>query len=52
MPNVGLGHMLLVERRADVYAARFISPVGIFHCAGGRTTEGYDLLNRAYQKAD
>jgi protein-L-isoaspartate(D-aspartate) O-methyltransferase len=51
-PNVGLGHMLLVVRRADIYAARFISPVGIFHCAGARTTEGHDLLNRAYQRGD
>jgi protein-L-isoaspartate(D-aspartate) O-methyltransferase len=52
MPNVGLGHMLLVVRRADIYAARFTSPVGIFHCAGARTTEGHDLLNRAYQRGD
>jgi protein-L-isoaspartate(D-aspartate) O-methyltransferase len=50
MPNVGVGHMLLVVRRADVYAARFISPVGIFHCKGARTTEGNDLLNGAYQR--
>jgi protein-L-isoaspartate(D-aspartate) O-methyltransferase len=52
MPNVGLGHMLLVVRRADadVYAARFISSVGIFHCTGGRTTEGNDLLKSAYQR--
>jgi protein-L-isoaspartate(D-aspartate) O-methyltransferase len=50
MPNVGVGHMLLVVRRADVYSARFISPVGIFHCKGARTTEGNDLLNGAYQR--
>jgi protein-L-isoaspartate(D-aspartate) O-methyltransferase len=49
MPNVGLGHMLLVVRLADVYAARFVSPVGIFHCIGARTTEGNDLLSAAYQ---
>jgi protein-L-isoaspartate(D-aspartate) O-methyltransferase len=52
MPNVGLGHMLLVVRRAGVYTARFTSPVGIFHCSGARTTEGNDLLNRAYQMGD
>lgn len=52
MPNVGVGHMLLVVRCADVYAARFTSPVGIFHCAGARTTEGNDVLNRAYQSGD
>lgn|SRR5262245_39224410 len=49
MPNVGLGHMLLVVRRAEVYAARFVSAVGIFHCTGARTTEGNDLLKAAYQ---
>jgi protein-L-isoaspartate(D-aspartate) O-methyltransferase len=49
MPNVGLGNMLLVVRRADMYAARFVSPVGIFHCTGARTTEGKDLLKGAYQ---
>jgi protein-L-isoaspartate(D-aspartate) O-methyltransferase len=49
MPNVGLGHMLLVQRRADVYPASFVSPVGIFHCSGARTTEGNDLLKAAYQ---
>jgi protein-L-isoaspartate(D-aspartate) O-methyltransferase len=52
MPNVGLGHMLLVVRRADVYAARFTSPVGIFHCAGARATDENDLLSRAYQRGD
>jgi protein-L-isoaspartate(D-aspartate) O-methyltransferase len=39
-------------RRAGVYTARFTSPVGIFNCAGARTTEGNDLLNRAYQMGD
>jgi protein-L-isoaspartate(D-aspartate) O-methyltransferase len=47
--NAGTGHMLLVVRRRDVYAARFISAVGIFHCSGARTTTGNDLLNRAFQ---
>ena len=49
IPNVGLGHMLLVVRRADVYAARFVSGVGIFHCTGARTVHGNDLLKSAYQ---
>jgi protein-L-isoaspartate(D-aspartate) O-methyltransferase len=40
MPNVGLGHMLLVVRRADVYPASFVSPVGIFHCTGARDRRG------------
>jgi protein-L-isoaspartate(D-aspartate) O-methyltransferase len=52
MPNVGLGHMRLVMRRADAYTARFTSPVGIFHCSSARTTEGNDLLNRAYKGGD
>jgi protein-L-isoaspartate(D-aspartate) O-methyltransferase len=50
MPNVGLGHMLLVLRRANVYAATFVSPVGIFHCVGARTAEGNDLLKDAFQR--
>jgi len=49
IPNVGLGHMLLVMRRADVYAAKFVSPVGIFHCIGARTVQGNDLLQSAYK---
>jgi protein-L-isoaspartate(D-aspartate) O-methyltransferase len=49
MPNVGLGNMLLIVRRAESYAARFVSPVGVFHCAGARTSGGNDLLKAAYQ---
>jgi len=52
MPNVGVGQMLLVVRRGDAYAARFVSPVGIFHCAGARTAEGNHRLSRAYQRGD
>jgi protein-L-isoaspartate(D-aspartate) O-methyltransferase len=44
MPNVGLGNMLLIVRGAESYAATFVSPVGIFHCAGARTADGNDLL--------
>lgn len=29
--QIGVGHMLRVERRRDSYLARFVSPVGIFH---------------------
>ena len=48
--GLGAGHMLLVTRHADRYAARFTSPVGIFHCAGARTTDGNDLLGEAYRR--
>lgn len=47
--NLGVGHMLLVERHPDAHGARFVSPVGIFHCAGARTDDGNDLLKRCYQ---
>jgi protein-L-isoaspartate(D-aspartate) O-methyltransferase len=34
--GAGVGWMLRAVRRADDLEARFVSPVGIFHCAGGR----------------
>jgi protein-L-isoaspartate(D-aspartate) O-methyltransferase len=49
MPNVGLGQMLLVVRYAEAYAAKFVSPIGIFHCHGARTPEENDLLKSAYE---
>jgi protein-L-isoaspartate(D-aspartate) O-methyltransferase len=48
--NVGVGHMLLVVRHANTYAARFVSPFGIFHCTGARSNKGSDLLSRAYRE--
>src|SRR5881628_1371861 len=48
--DVGTGQMLLVARHPGGYAARFVSPVGIFHCVGARTDEGDDLLAQAYQR--
>ena len=51
-PGLGLGHTLLVVRKTDGYQASFLSPVGIFHCVGARTTEGNDLLKLAYQGGD
>jgi protein-L-isoaspartate(D-aspartate) O-methyltransferase len=50
--EIGLGHMLRVERRTDSYLARFISPVGIFHCVGARTGRGEHILRAAYQRGD
>jgi protein-L-isoaspartate(D-aspartate) O-methyltransferase len=52
IPEVGAGHMLRVVRGARGYEARFVTPVGIFHCAGARTREGSDLLRRAYSRGD
>jgi len=46
--GLGAGQMLLVTRHSDHFAARFTSPVGIFHCAGARTTDGDDRLRQAY----
>lgn len=46
--GLGAGHMLLVTRYSDFFHARFRSSVGIFHCAGARTTNGVDLLRQAY----
>lgn len=48
--DVGTGQMLLVVRHPGGYAARFVSPVGIFHCVGARTDEGNDLLAQAFQR--
>ena len=48
--GIGGGHMLLVSRHSDAYSARFVSPVGIFDCAGARTDDGEKLLKEAYQR--
>jgi protein-L-isoaspartate(D-aspartate) O-methyltransferase len=52
LPAVGLGggHMLRVVREPGAFGARFVSPVGIFHCAGARTSEGVRQLRQAYQR--
>lgn len=49
MSGLGAGHMLRVLRQQRGFAARFVAPVGIFHCAGARTRQGVDALRRAYQ---
>jgi len=48
--DVGTGQMLRVVRQSSGYSARFVSPVGIFHCVGARTDEGDDLLAQAYRR--
>ncbi len=46
----GGGHMLLVTRQPAGLAARFVSTVGIFDCAGARSGEGEQLLRAAYTR--
>ncbi len=48
--DAGTGQMLLIVRRDRGYAARFVSPVAIFHCVGARTDGGNDLLAQAFQR--
>jgi protein-L-isoaspartate(D-aspartate) O-methyltransferase len=43
-PTLGIGMMLLVRRAADGWPARFTSPVGVFHCAGARSSGENDAL--------
>jgi protein-L-isoaspartate(D-aspartate) O-methyltransferase len=50
--DVGLGQMLLVTQVPGGYDARFVSPVGVYHCAGARTAEGESSLRRAYAGGD
>jgi len=50
--DVGLGQMLLITQVGSRYDARFVSPVGIYHCAGARTAEGEASLRRAYAGGD
>lgn len=48
---LGYGHMLRVEHTTSGYTARFVSPVGIFNCAGrNRATEL--RLRNAYGSGD
>ncbi len=50
--EAGFGQMLLVTRSTTVLNGRFVSPVGIYHCAGARTREGEELLRQAYARGD
>jgi Domain of unknown function (DUF3471) len=52
IPGIGAGAMLLVTRLAAGYAARFTSPVGIYHCEGARSADGEALLSRALAGGD
>ncbi len=46
----GGGHMLLVTRQPAGLAARFVSTVGVFDCAGARSAEGERRLREAYTR--
>jgi protein-L-isoaspartate(D-aspartate) O-methyltransferase len=46
--QAGMGEMLLVTRGPRGYDARFISPVGIFHCAVARSDAGEPMLQQAF----
>lgn len=48
LPGIGAGSMLLVTRLTAGFAARFTSPVGIFHCEGARSADEETLLFRAF----
>jgi protein-L-isoaspartate(D-aspartate) O-methyltransferase len=48
--NAGAGQMLLVTRVPAGYRARFVSPVGIFHCAGARGEDDEQSLTQAFAR--
>jgi protein-L-isoaspartate(D-aspartate) O-methyltransferase len=47
---LGVGFMLLVRREPGGFPARLTSPVGIFHCTGGRTPAENDKLRDAFKR--
>jgi protein-L-isoaspartate(D-aspartate) O-methyltransferase len=48
--DTGRGGMLKVKRESGGYAARFLSPVSVFHCTGSRNDELNRLLRRAFMR--
>ena len=48
----GGGLMLKVVRKGDAYAARFLSPVAIFPCAGARDEAMNQRLREAMMRGD
>lgn len=50
--DVGLGSMLLVEKLPAAWSARFVSPVGVYHCAGTRTAAESTSLQQAFAKGE
>jgi protein-L-isoaspartate(D-aspartate) O-methyltransferase len=50
--GIGGGYMLRVARMEKRYAARFLSPVGIFSCEGARERDAESRLHRAYGRGE
>ncbi len=48
--QAGVGHMLKVVRSDRGLSARFIGPVGIFHCEGARSEGGESQLRDAFSR--
>lgn len=48
--SIGKGGVMLITRNTDDYAARFISPVAIYSCAGVREPGLNDALKTAFMK--
>ncbi len=48
--QAGAGHMLNVVRSGCGLSARFIGPVGIFHCEGARSEAGETQLRDAFSR--
>lgn len=51
-PLHGVGWVLKVSYTLRGMAARFVTPVGIYHCAGGRDDAGNRRLAAAYARGD
>ncbi|HSV22948.1 MAG TPA: methyltransferase domain-containing protein [Xanthobacteraceae bacterium] len=49
-PNAPYGAIFRIERRADVYHARWVSPVGIFPCEGARDPDSERALSAAFKR--
>jgi hypothetical protein len=45
----GFGHYLRISGTPPRYTARFVSPVGIYHCSGARREAESQLLSAAYE---
>lgn len=49
---IGIGKLLKVNRCDDVFSARFISSVGIYHCAGARDPDTTEALRSSLARRD
>ncbi|MFP6627639.1 MAG: hypothetical protein VCC67_01225, partial [Myxococcota bacterium] len=48
----GVGWILKLSHTAKGFAARFISPVGIYHCVGARDEDFNRLLSQAFMRGE